>query len=333
MVTIKMIAQQCGVSTATVSKALNSAPDVNHETAVRIRRAAAQLGYLPNAAARTLKTNRSHNFGLVLNDDSKFGLSHEYQARVVNSFMSRAEELGYDITFLSGRLEAKTMSLVEHARYRGCDGVLMVCTDCETPEARGLLESGLPAVVVDHEIEGCGCVCSDNARGAADLVRYAYGKGYRRLAFIHGEEMPLTRRRLEGFHAACAELGLAVPPEYMDEGFYCDPASSAEAARRLMALPEPPDCVLFPDDVAYIGGFNALEDLGLSVPGDVGAMGYDGVYLSQVLRPSLTTIRQDTWRIGTCAAEELVRMIGGMEPRRCLIPGELIPGATTDIRV
>lgn len=334
MVTLKMIAQHCGVSTATVSKALNGAADINRDTALRVRQTASKLGYLPNAAARTLKTNRSLNFGVVIRDDSHFGLTHEFQANVMEGFTQRAEELGYDVSFLTGRLGGKRMSFTEHARYRGCDGVLIMITTT-SPELWELIDSGIPVVLIDHQREGCGSVCSDNAKGTADLVRHVYERGCRRIAFIHGEDMALTRRRIEGFYAACRELGLEVPPEYVRGAIYRDAATNAAATRSLMALPQPPDCILYPDDMAFVGGRDALEAMGLSIPGDVAAVGYDGTNLSQMLQPKLTTVYQDTKRMGACAAEELVRMAtggAGYRPQEFLIPGTLLPGGTVGER-
>ena len=101
MVTISDIAKVCGVSPATVSKALNGALDISQETAKRIRDTAASLGYLPNATARALKLGRSYNIGVLFSDATGGGISHEYFSRILNSVKEEAERLGYDITFIS----------------------------------------------------------------------------------------------------------------------------------------------------------------------------------------------------------------------------------------
>ena len=101
MVTIKMIAKECGFSIATVSKALNGAPDISAETKETIRKVASQMGYTPNSAARMLKTSRSYNFGVLFEDQANKGLTHSFFSHILNSFKHRAEELGYDISFIS----------------------------------------------------------------------------------------------------------------------------------------------------------------------------------------------------------------------------------------
>ena len=113
MVSMKDIALKCGVSVATVSKALNGQQDIGSDTRERIVRAAAEMGYTPNAAARMLKTNRSHNLGVLFVDEMNSGLRHEYFSAMLNSFKDEAEKLGYDITFISRSLGEPAMSYLD----------------------------------------------------------------------------------------------------------------------------------------------------------------------------------------------------------------------------
>lgn len=329
--TIRMIAERCGCSTATVSKALNGAGDVSRETAERVRRVAAELGYMPNAAARALKTSRSYCFGMLFQDEGSGGLGHGFFAGILNGFRDRAAELGYDIFFISGCLGHRKIGYVEHARYRGCDGVFIPNEAYEDPGIRELAASGIPLVTVDYAYEGCGSVLSDNVKGMADLVRYIYSMGHRRIAFIHGEDTYVTRIRVRSFRDTCEELGLEVPEEYLMVGKYCRSAASEEATRRLLALEKPPTCIIYPDDIAYLGGRNEIYRQGLRIPEDISAAGYDGIDFIKMLRPSLTTMWQDAELIGVSAADELARAVEqgrGCVPRQIIIPGKLLPGET-----
>ena len=101
MVSLKTIAQRCGVSTATVSKALNGHKDISKETKDRVKKVADELGYFPNAAARALKTNRSYNIGVLFEEEAGSGLTHEYFSGVLNGLKVQAEKQGYDITFIN----------------------------------------------------------------------------------------------------------------------------------------------------------------------------------------------------------------------------------------
>ena len=331
MPSLKDLAKECGVSVATVSKALNDQPDIAAATRERIRAAARRMGYLPNAAARALKTNRTYNLGVLFVDERQSGLTHEYFSAVLDSFKVQVEKLGYDITFVNRNLGGRTMTYLEHCHYRGVDGAVIACVDFNDPQVLELVNSRLPVVTIDHVFNNRAAVVSDNVRGMEELVRYVYAKGHRRIAFIHGERTTVTENRLTGFYRACDALGLEIPEEYVREGVYNDPDRCAELTRELLQLPEPPTCILMPDDFSSIGGGNAIRRMGLRLPEDVSAAAYDGIPLASVMSPPLTTYRQDTAAIGATAAAKLIELIE--KPRtalvdRILIPGHLIEGAS-----
>ena len=199
------------------------------------------------------------------------------------------------------------------------------------PQVLELVNSKLPVVTIDHVFNNRAAVVSDNVRGMEELVRYVYSKGHRRIAFIHGERTAVTENRLTGFYRACDALGLEIPEEYVREGVYHDPDRCAGLTQELLRLPEPPTCILMPDDFSSIGGGNAIRRMGLRLPEDVSAAAYDGIQLASVMSPPLTTYRQDTAAIGATAAAKLIELIE--KPRtalvdRILIPGHLIEGAS-----
>ena len=332
MVTIKQIADRCGVSVSTVSKALNGAVDISRGTIDRIRQTAEEMGYMPNAAARALKTRRSYSFGILFAAAADQGLTHEFFSRILNSFKSRSEELGYDITFIGNRLGDRRIGYGEHARYRNCDGVLVVTgADSDKDAVDDMMRSGVPMVCIDYNHPGCGSVLSDNRAGMAELTGYILDQGHRRIAMIHGEDTFVTRTRIDSFLDTCIRRGVHIPGEYLRGAFFHDPDSARAATAELLRLPERPTCILYPDDFAYIGGKNELESRGLSIPEDISVAGYDGISICQAFRPRLTTVRQGAEDMGIRAAEELSRAIeegSDYVPRQFLIPGSLIPGET-----
>ena len=162
MVSLKTIAQRCGVSTATVSKALNGHKDISKETKDRVKKVADELGYFPNAAARALKTNRSYNIGVLFEEEAGSGLTHEYFSGVLNGLKVQAEKQGYDITFINTCYENRKMSYYEHCRYRNFEGVAIVCADFNDPDVMELMNSELPVVTIDYVHHNCTAVCSNN---------------------------------------------------------------------------------------------------------------------------------------------------------------------------
>mgnify|MGYP000193571376 CR=1 FL=1 len=198
MPSLKDLAKECGVSVATVSKALNDQPDISPATRERVRAAAHRMGYLPNAAARSLKTNRTYNLGVLFVDERQSGLTHEYFSAVLDSFKVEAEKHGYDITFINHNISGKSMSYLEHCRYRNVDGVVIACVNFYEPQVVELVNSEVPVVTIDHVFNNRMAILSDNVFGLKALVRQAWACGHRRIAFIHGEKTAVTENRVAG---------------------------------------------------------------------------------------------------------------------------------------
>ncbi|MCR5596465.1 MAG: LacI family transcriptional regulator [Lachnospiraceae bacterium] len=311
MVSIKDISEACGVSVATVSKALNDQRDVGAATKARIKEMARQMGYVPNAASRSLKTKHSYNIGVLYKEDSDSGLAHSFYAKVLDSIKKTAEEHGYDITFVnnSNNSGGRGLSYLEHCRYRNFDGVAVVCVDFDDPQIQEVIKSDIPSVVLDYAGAECDAVLSDNYNGVRELVRYAYEQGHRRIAFIHGVHSYVTDERIRGFKDECKELGINIPDTYLLESPYLDTMSAHLKTDMLLRMDEPPTCILYPDDFSAIGGLNSLYKKGNTVPDDISIMGFDGIELSRYISPSLTTYVQDTDRLGSEMAIRLLKNI------------------------
>lgn len=334
MATMKDIANICGVSTATVSKALNGYPDISEETTSLIRETAKREGYFPNSAARALKTSYTNNLGVLFIDKMQSGLGHEYFSSLLESFKVQAEKQGYDITFISRNIGNRPMSYLEHCRYRQCDGVMIASVDFEDSEVRELVNSEIPSLTIDHVFNNRTAILSDNVQGMRDLVEYVHHKGHTKIAYIHGEDTAVTQKRLAGFYSACHEFGIEVPDKYVIGARFHDPQTSRRATRALLQLSERPSCILYPDDLSYVGGMNELEQAGLRIPDDISVAGYDGIPLSQMLRPKLTTLHQDTQRLGSEAAKRLIQSIEDPKtdfPDQVVIQGQLYEGETVRV--
>lgn len=330
MVSMKTIAQKCCVSTATVSKALSDQKDISEETKARIRKAAQELGYFPNGTARALKTSRSFNIGVLFEEEAGCGLTHEYFSGVLNGLKEQVEKQGYDLTFINTCFDDRKMSYLAHCKYRNFDGVAIVCGDFNSREVIELMNSDLPVVTVDYIHQNCTAVLSDNIGGIEALMRYVYGCGHRRIAYIHGQKTSyVTKDRLASFYNAANVLGLDLPKNYVREAAYMDTRKAQTLTGELLDMEQPPTCILYPDDTALIGGRNEIEKRGMRIPDDISIAGYDGIRMSQLLYPRLTTVRQDTAKIGRQAAIRLICEIEQAKTtqiQQVIIQGKLIPG-------
>lgn len=197
MVTLKDIAGRCGVSVATVSKALSGAHDVGTKTAEHIRAVARQMGYYPNAAARSLKTNRSHNIGILFQEFPEGDFSHEHYADVFANIRRALGKAGYDLTFICRDVSFAPTEYLEHCRYRNVDGVILIHANFSDPAVQTLIRSDIPTVCVGKILPECSCVMSDYAGSTRDLVKAAWDYGHREITFLHGTPCEETTARLE----------------------------------------------------------------------------------------------------------------------------------------
>ena len=330
-VTIKDLSQRCGLSVSAISKALNNYTDISEETRAYVRKVAAEMGYFPNAQARALKTNRSYNIGVVYQDGMNYGFMHNFFISILDDFKRAVENRGYDLTFLNRGVGDGQMSYLNHCRYRGMDGALIACVDFLDPEIAELSSSDISTVSIDNLSAGSPCVMSDNRTGMRELVNYVARMGHEKIAFVHGEDGAVTQSRRMSFFDSMAALGLRVVPEYVVEGRYHSPDICKNEVEKLLNLPEPPTCILLTDDYAALGGMEAISKAGLRIPEDISVTGYDGIQFTQLMRPRLTTVRQDTASIGCEAARLLLDRIENPSqsaPLPVLVSSELITGET-----
>jgi len=330
MVSMKEVAAACHVSIATVSKALNDHHDIGEATKSTIRKTAKEMGYFPNAAARSLKTNRTFNIGVLFVDEANSGLTHEFFSSVLEGFKTQAEGQGYDLTFINNNLGNTSVTYLDHCRSRNLDGVIIACVDFTKPEVVDLMNSEIPVVTIDHVDNNCTAILSDNVKGMEELTAYVCSLGHRKIAYIHGQShLPVTKSRLSGFHRTMESYGIDAPEDYVKEGAFLDSKLAAVKTVELLSMKERPTCILYPDDTSLIGGLNEINKAGLRIPEDISVAGYDGSRVSQILRPALTTIKQDSLRMGVLAAEKLVEAIE--QPKtyvieRIMVKGRLIEG-------
>ncbi|GAA0181019.1 substrate-binding domain-containing protein [Clostridium sediminicola] len=329
MVSLKDIAAKCGVSVSTVSKALNDSSDISEERKNIIRKKAKEMGYFPNMVARALKTNTTYNIGVLFVDGNNSGLTHPYFARVLESLKVEAESYGYDITFINKKLGKHKMTYYEHCQYRNVDGLVVACVEFSDPEVMKLINGNIPVVTIDHIFNGITAVVSDNVKGMHDLLEHVIENGHKKIAYISGKDSSVTQSRLASFYRTLEEHGIKIPDEYVLEGSYLDTKLTETLTKQLLALKERPTCIVFPDDYASIGGINAINEAGLSIPEDISIVGFDGIPISQVLNPKLTTYGQDMNGIGKEAAKRIIEIIE--KPKTALrgitvVSGKVIKG-------
>ncbi len=331
MVTLKDIAKECHVSFSTVSKALKGSTEISAETIKLIQEKAAQMGYHPNLAARTLRTNRAFDLGVIFEDKTGAGFQHQYFAKIISGLQKVAQERGYEITFTS-QTENKNYDYYNHMKGRNFDGVAILSADFNEPGIQTLVQSEIPTVTLDYFYDNNHtAIMSDNEKGMTELVEYIISNGHKKIAMIHGENTLVTQERIKVFKKVCAKHGLNIPEEYFTEALYHDPFTSAEATNVLLNLENPPTCIVYPDDYSALGGIREINSRNMKVGKDISIAGYDGIMLTSMMIPPLTTYEQDGETIGKKMAEALIENIENIsdyKSTRIMVTGRLLRGGT-----
>ncbi|MEI5907482.1 LacI family DNA-binding transcriptional regulator [Bacillus spongiae] len=310
MVTIYDIAKKTGFSVTTVSKAINNYPDVSEKTKKAILQAVDEMKYLPNSSARTLTTKKSWTIGVVFVEPLGIGMKHPFFNEVIESFKQCVEVFEYDLLFASRNLQNRHKSYLEHFRYRGVDGIVVVCSDVEDSQAQELMNASIPCVVIDLNSQSSSVVFSDNLGGSKLAVEYLHSLGHKRIAHIAGHETTFAgQQRLEGYRANMKELSLEVPEDYIVSGEYFSQEGGYEAMKKLLQLKDLPTAIYAAGDSLAIGAIEAIQEKGWSVPNDFSIIGFDDISLAKHMSPRLTTIRQQTDLIGQRAGELLLKQI------------------------
>ena len=326
MVTMKDIARHCGVSVSTVSRVLSGNELISPDTSRKVLDAAKSMGYTPDIIARTLKTNRSDMIGIVFDNH----LNHPFFSGIIDSVRIHAEKAGLDVLLLARVRRNGRIDYTETSLSRRMDGIVVVYANVGSESVRKLTKGNIPVVSVDLSEPEASNVFSDYRQGTEELTNWAVNRGHRRIAFIHGEIGYATNERLQGFRDALKSHKLEIPDQYICPGAFNSPELCARKAEELLSLPHPPTCILMPDDYSAVNALRLLRTKGISAPEQFSCAGYDGIPLSGMVTPRLTTFAQDADMIGKKTVELLLLGIqdGPGMTRNLIVRGKLIPGET-----
>lgn len=313
--TLHDVAKRAGVSTATVSRCLNSPKQVVEETRARVMSVVQDLGYSPNFGARVMAAKRTHTIGAIIPT-----MENAIFARGLQAFQEELRLQGYTLLVASSSYRAdleeeQIRSLVA----RGADGLLLIGHDRDPAIHRFLDAQHVPTLVTwttDATAERPS-IGFDNRASMRDLARAVIGMGHRRLAVISAETRSndRARARVAGVKDAIAEAGLSDTPMPIIETPY-GIENGARAFEVLMQSAEVPTAVLCGNDVLAVGAMRRARELGIDVPAQVSITGFDDIELAQVTVPALTTVHVPHREMGRRAAQMLVQMVEGAAPAK-----------------
>ena len=319
------IARLAGVSQSTVSRVINDHPRIAPETRERVRKAMEELGYTPNAAARTLITGRSHLIGLVVSN-----ISNPFYPPLVEAIVNAAEGAGFHVILGNAQEDAtRQLEFLRLLAEHQVDGAILTSAlGAIAPELSRFAQTGPPLVLVNRVLPDSrvDSVLIDNERGGYLATEHLIALGHTRIAYVGGNQDASTNhQRFAGFRQAMADADIPVPDDHVNHGDYTR-LSGSIIAKRLLQLPEPPTALVCADDLIALGCMEGLHAAGLQVPDDMALVGFDDIPSASLHGIGLTTVRQPTVEMGERAVKLMLDRLEHPDraPVVDMLPAELI---------
>ncbi len=334
MSSLSEIARQVGVSTSTVSRALSRPEMVRPELAARVRALAAQLGYVPNHFARSLRVQESKTLGLIVPDST-----NPFFAEVARGIEAACFRAGYTLILCnSDRSVEKELAQARVLSEKRVDGVLLFSTsDASASTLDWMVKRSLPAVLIERRSPGSpiDCVVSDNAAGVRAAIEHLASLGHWAIGCLMGDPgASHYAERLAAFHAAVQGLALRADDALIRTGL-ATYADGQRAALELLSLPRPPSALFSATDSLAVGAIRAVHLAGKTVPRDVAIIGYGNTELTAFTQPPLTVVHQDKLAVGALAVRVLLGRIAQRargerwRPRTHVLPTRLVVREST----
>jgi LacI family transcriptional regulator, galactose operon repressor len=306
MATIYDVAQRAGVSAATVSRVLNGRLTVEAGLAEKVRVAAAELDYRPNAVARNLRRASTTLWAAIVSD-----IENPFFTSLVRGIEDVAQSAGYSVVLCNSDEDPKKeAAYVAAVRAEQMAGVI-ISPSGRTESLAELYTSSTPTVLIDRRVEGAfvDAVLVDNEHGAAEATRHLIAGGYRRIACVSGPRRVSTAvDRLAGYRRALREGGIPYSRDLVRHADFREAGGYAAMAALLEGTAKP-DAVFAANNLMAVGVLECLVQAGKRVPADIAVVGFDEIPWADLVRPSITTVAQPTYELGRAGATLLLDRI------------------------
>jgi len=324
--TIAAVAERAGVSIASVSRVLNGSARVRPDTAERVRKAAKELGYTPNYAAKSLKVRRTRQIAFAVSD-----IGNPVYVAMARAVQAAAKASGYRVVLLSTDANpTEELEVLRSLGERYTDGLILCPIRITEGHLRALERAATPVVVIGALPPGVPVdnVAVDSYRGGVEAMEHLIGQGYTRIAFINGPTDTVPGgARFRAYketlinHAIPWDPSLVVTGDFQIAGGY-------RAAERLLSLPALPEAVFCANDLMALGAMRRFREAGLEIPRDVAVVGMDDIEHASIVTPTLTSVSLCAAERGRMAARMLLARLSGetasQEPQRVTVTPRLV---------
>lgn len=321
-VTSQQVAKKAGVSRTTVSFVLNDVPGTNisEETRARVLRAAAELGYVPNAAARSLVSGQTLTIGLVVSHAEHLQVD-AYIPQLLYSISHTSHQHGYRVLLETVEDVSRTDAYLELVRGQRIDGLIVLNLRSDDKQLPELIRRNFPVVLIGfRQWEGLEekifAVETDDLAASRQATQHLIALGHTRIAHItfSPENYYATQSRHRGYRLAIEAAGLEYNPVLVQFGNY-SAASGYTAMQRLLNRKPYPTALFAGNDTIALGAMAAIHEKGLCIPQDIAVVGYDDIPTAPYMTPPLTTVRIPAVEQGRLAVELLSNLMRGVSPK------------------
>ncbi len=303
-ITIYEIAENLGVAVSTVSRALHDDKRISPETIQKVKAAATKMGYLPNSAARSLRTGRSNTIGLIVRD-----INDEWCASMMPAIEKNCANHGMGLLLCNAEnTPEKEEFYLRILRQRQVEGILILTPVHPSPAPYIKYTKVIPLVLIDllAEKPQISAVCVDHKLGANLSAKHLIDTGHTEIAFILGPmNLSSSNAYMAGYKQAIEESGLKWKTDHTFSGAQTHAEDGEAAFKHFWNLDPKPTAIASGSDLMAIGAMRAAQKAGVAVPRDLSIIGYDDIPLSSLVNPALSTIRQDRESLGEKAIELL----------------------------
>ena len=325
MSTISDVARRAGVSAMTVSRVINNSGYISPETRERVEKAILELGYVPNALARSLRFKQTKTLALILTD-----ITNPFFTTLARGVEDAASEQGFSVIFCNtDESESKEAQYLNVVLQKQVDGLLLVPACCSGDSVIFLQERKAPVVVLDRRVSDVrvDIVRGDSEEGAYRLVQYLLNLGHTRIAILSGPPSVSTAiDRVIGYRRALAEAGLDSRAELVYHAQYTQ-AGGRQMALQALAVTPRPTALFAANNFITSGAFHTVREAGLRVPEDISIVSFDDLPTAADMGLSLTVAAQPAYEMGRKATELLLARLAGegpAEPQEIVLPTEII---------
>ncbi|MGC0377127.1 LacI family DNA-binding transcriptional regulator [Streptomyces sp. SAI-229] len=314
--TLEEVAARAGVGRGTVSRVINGSPRVSDATRAAVEAAVAELGYVPNTAARALAANRTDAIALVVPEPETRFFAEPYFSDMLRGVGAALSDTQMQLLLIFAGSDRERQRLAEYLAAHRVDGVLLVSVHADDPLPDMLSRLEIPAVISGPRsaAETLASVDSDNYGGARQAVEHLIGRGRRTIAHITGRlDVYGAQRRVDGYRDALREAGHEVDELLIEPGDFSEDGGRHAMAALLERRPDL-DAVFAASDVTAAGARYALRDAGRRIPDDVALVGYDDSAIARHMDPPLTSVRQPIEEMGRAMIDLLLAEVADRRP-------------------